>query len=396
MFGYTSSESRETGFGSVSTHRATSRSLACLRPRPLRRRRRPNGPEMSDPDPRLDPYDFLLPAGQIARTPPADRDGGRLLARQGGRWLATRVAALDAMLQPGDVLVVNDTRVLSARLHAVRQSGGRVEVLLLGAGPGPVRALVKPGRKIRVGEELALLDPTGATSRHRLIVGDVADGGERWVSLEDDALEVMAACGHIPLPPYLEREADSDDEHRYQTIFATEPGAVAAPTASLHLSNRLVERLEGRGVEVCRITLHVGAGTFRNLRSADLDRGRLHRERYRVPLATAAAIGRARERGSRVVAVGTTVTRTLESAASTDGQVRAGWGETSLFIQPGFEFRVVDALLTNFHLPRSSLLMLVCAFGGRDEVLTGYATAVREGFRFYSYGDAMFLTRGER
>ena len=205
--------------------------------------------------------------------------------------------------------------------------------------------------------------------------------------------EVMDACGRVPLPPYMDRAATPDDEERYQTVFAAAPGAVAAPTASLHLTESIFDELRRRGVHVHTITLHVGAGTFRNLRSEDLDSGALHQEWYSVPEETARSIREARQRGSTVTAVGTTVTRALESAALKTGSVVAGSGQTTLFIQPGFRFQVVDRLMTNFHLPRSSLLMLVCAFGGRDTVLSGYGEAVRRGYRFYSYGDAMLIHR---
>jgi S-adenosylmethionine:tRNA ribosyltransferase-isomerase len=349
---------------------------------------------MGDNDPRLDPFDYRLPPEAIARTPPERRDGGRLLYTHGGRWTEGQVPDLVDVFSPGDVLVVNDTRVLSARMFGHRKSGGRVELLLLEPGPGPVSAMVRPGRKIGEGESISLLSRAGAPTSLTACVGGPTVGGARTVSLSADPLEVMALCGHVPLPPYMNREATESDEIRYQTVFADEPGAVAAPTASLHLTEDLLTTLQARGVEVHRVTLHVGAGTFRNLRSEDLDRGALHRESYRIPEETAAAIAAAKQRGSAVTAVGTTVTRTLESAASADGHVRHGAGETTLFIRPGFEFQVVDRLMTNFHLPRSSLLMLVCAFGGHDHVMAGYAKAVEGGLRFYSYGDAMLLDRG--
>ena len=351
---------------------------------------------MGDTDPRLDPYDYRLPPEAIARNPPACRDGGRLLFSKGRDWIDGLIPDLVSAFAPGDVLVVNDTRVLSARMYGHRSTGGRVELLLLEPGPGPVSAMIRPSKKVREGEVISLISRDGATTPHTVCVGAPTSGGARMVELSSDPMEVMAHCGHVPLPPYMSRAATEDDEARYQTVFADQPGAVAAPTASLHLTTELLAALKARGVEVHRVTLHVGAGTFRNLRPEDLDLGELHREWYRIPETTAAAVMAAKVRGSAVTAVGTTVTRTLETAAAVDGHVSAGSGETTLFIRPGFNFQIVDRLLTNFHLPRTSLLMLVCAFGGRDHVMAGYAAAVERGLRFYSYGDAMLLERGEQ
>ena len=350
--------------------------------------------DMGDIDPRLALYDYRLPPEAIARTPPPSRDGGRLLYRRGGCWVDGHIPDLVSTFNSGDVLVVNDTRVLSARMYGHRSTGGRVELLLLGPGPGAVSAMVRPSKKIAEGEVIQLVSRDGSPSAHSACVGPPTLGGARRVELSDDPLLVMAQCGHVPLPPYINRPATSDDEERYQTVFADEPGAVAAPTASLHLTTTLLDELKARGVEVHTVTLHVGAGTFRNLRSEDLDRGELHREWFRIPEQTAAAIAAARARGSSITAVGTTVTRTLETAAVEGGHVRVGSGETTLFIRPGFEFQVVDRLLTNFHLPRTSLLMLVCAFGGREQVMAGYDAAIARGLRFYSYGDAMLIDRG--
>jgi S-adenosylmethionine:tRNA ribosyltransferase-isomerase len=343
-------------------------------------------------DPRLDPYAFELPEGAIARTPPAERDGGRLLRATQQGWSDGPIRDLVAAFAPGDLLVVNDTRVLQARLFGLRPTGGRVEILVL----GPTSAMVRPGRRVKVGERVTLLSRDGTPSSYGVVIGAAVGEGARSVQFDALPAQVMSDCGHVPLPPYMNREATAEDARRYQTVFATEPGAVAAPTASLHLTTAILDALKQRGVDVCRVTLHVGAGTFRNLRSEDLDRGRLHAERYVVPVATAEAIAKAKAEGRRITAVGTTVTRTLEAVARASGVVTAGEGETDLFIQPGFEFRVVDRLMTNFHLPCSSLLMLVCAFGGRDRVLAGYSEAIALGYRFYSYGDAMLLEPEER
>jgi len=346
---------------------------------------------MGDSDPRLDPFDYVLPDGAIARFPPTDRDGGRLLRGTGLGWVDGVIGDMVDGFSAGDVLVVNDTRVLSARIFGRRETGGRVEMLLLGLGPGPIPAMVRPSRKLAVGEVISVVDRDGDSTPYTATMGPAVRGGARQVELSHPAQVVMDTCGRVPLPPYMDRTATAEDEERYQTVFASAPGAVAAPTASLHLTAGLLGQLKAKGVKIHMITLHVGAGTFRNLRTEDLDRGALHEEWYSVPDDTAQAIREARARGAVVTAVGTTVTRALESSAMDTGRVVSGGGQTTLFIQPGFRFQVVDRLMTNFHLPRSSLLMLVCAFGGRDTVLAGYSEAVRRGYRFYSYGDAMLI-----
>jgi S-adenosylmethionine:tRNA ribosyltransferase-isomerase len=346
---------------------------------------------MDADDPRLDAFQYALPEGCVARYPPESRDGGRLLVREDGRWLDRSIGNLPLLFESGDLLVVNDTRVLAARLFGVRATGGKVEILVLDAASPVVSAMVRPGRRLKTGEVISLLDRSGAVSTFEAEMGELAADGRRTVRLSAPPMEVMGQCGHMPLPPYLEREATAADEERYQTVFADKPGAIAAPTASLHITRALIKRIEARGAQLATVTLHVGPGTFRNLRSTDLDRGALHVEQYIIPEAPKLAIDTCRAGGGRVTAVGTTVTRTLESAADGKGSVRAGEGETDLFIQPGYTFGVVDRLMTNFHIPRNSLLMLVSAFGGRESVLMGYAEAISQGYRFYSYGDAMFL-----
>jgi S-adenosylmethionine:tRNA ribosyltransferase-isomerase len=349
-----------------------------------------------DPDP-LAPYDYVLPEQAVAVHPPALRDGGRLLDLTGLAPVDRHVVDLPELLQKGDLVVVNDTRVLHARLRARRKTGGQVELMVLGTGEnGVVEVMARPARRLKVGETLHLVDVHGnpvddlsATLLNRL------DGGVFRVALVPGPAEVMARVGEVPLPPYLQRDAVPADRLRYQTIFAGEAGAVAAPTAGLHLTPAIVQRLEQKGVAVVRVTLHVGAGTFRNLRPEDLDRGELHPEQWRIPETTAAAIRRCRARGGRVVAVGTTSTRTLESAARQGLPLQAGEGTTRLFIQPGYRFQVVDLLWTNLHLPRSSLLMLVCAFGGVERVMAAYEHAVNTGYRFFSYGDAMLVSPSE-
>ncbi|MCB9758755.1 MAG: tRNA preQ1(34) S-adenosylmethionine ribosyltransferase-isomerase QueA [Alphaproteobacteria bacterium] len=330
------------------------------------------------------PYRFALPESLIARHPPRERDGGRLLVLGPPRE-HRRIEDLPALLQPGDLLVVNDTRVMRARVFARRATGGRVEALLLGPGPGPIEALLRPGRKLRAGEVLSVEGGGALTLLAR------TEGGRWQVRCDPEPLDLMERSGHVPLPPYLNRDDEPDDRARYQTVFATEPGAVAAPTAGLHLSEALLGRLAERGVGLARVTLHVGPGTFQPLRPEDLAAGRLHEERYRVPPETAEAVARTNAAGGRVIAVGTTACRTLESAVGADGALAVGWASTDLFIQEGHGFRCVDGLLTNFHLPGSSLIVLVCAMGGRDAVLDAYRDAIERHYRFYSYGDAMLL-----
>ena len=354
----------------------------------------------------LDEYDFELPESAIAQSAIAERDAARLLVidRDSGGLFAPdrdhRVRDLPTFLRAGDLLVVNATRVLSARLVGRKSSGGQAEALLLGSEPDPpgsalasdgprFRALLKCTGRVRVGLELVLGRAPGLAAR----VEALHDRGE--VSLRFEPGADPYERGEAPLPPYIRREpgesVDADLE-RYQTIYARAPGAVAAPTAGLHFTPALFQALRARGVEIEEVILHVGAGTFRPLDAQALASGRLHSERYELPARTARAIERTRAAGGRVVAVGTTTTRVLESCADDDGTLAPGSGETELFLRPGGRpFRVVDALLTNFHLPRSSLLLLVAAFIGRDPLMAAYRHAVASGYRFYSYGDAMLI-----
>ena len=339
-------------------------------------------------------FDFELPDAQIAQHA-APRGESRLLVLDAeGAARHRRVRDLSELLRPGDLLVVNDTRVLPARLFGKRlPGGGRVELLLAERhGEREWDALLKPGRRAPPGTRIELsaeifaeVVARGEDGRFRL----------RFSSPIEPHLERL---GHVPLPPYIHRAPGHPDEaadrERYQTVYAREPGAIAAPTAGLHFDEELLAALDTRGVERVAVTLHVGLGTFKPVTAELVHEHRMDVERYLVPEATASALRRARIDGRRVVAVGTTVVRTLESAAvAHDGEVPAGAGSTSLFIYPGFRFRVVDALLTNFHLPQSTLLMLVCAFAGRERVLAAYREAVEFGYRFYSYGDAMLATR---
>jgi S-adenosylmethionine:tRNA ribosyltransferase-isomerase len=339
---------------------------------------------------RLSEFDYDLPAEAIAQTPAEARDGARLLVidRRGGTLQDRRVIDLPELLRPDDCLVVNDSRVIPARVLAEDVAGRAVELLFLDAEtPARWRALVRPGRRCRPGAELMV-------GHARLAVVGVAGDGTRVVERRDGSVEdLLAAHGLPPLPPYITRHAKPADEdwERYQTVFARAPGSVAAPTAGLHFSDALLARLRARGIEVHAITLHVGPATFRPIRAEHVEAHVLPAERTTVPPAAAAAIAAARDAGRRVVAVGTTVTRALESAAGADGRVRALDGRAELYIRPGHRFRVVDALLTNFHLPRSSLLVLVSAFAGRELVLAAYRQALAAGYRFYSYGDATLI-----
>jgi len=342
--------------------------------------------------PNLAAYDYDLPPECIAQHPPEDRDGGRLLVleRATGATQPSSVLDLPEWLDAGDLLVLNATRVLPARLRGHKHSGGATEALVLGPVEGEpecYRALVRATGRLRAGQKYRFAG-RGAAVEAEL------------VALEPDGVAVLRfepgaspyAVGETPLPPYIRRNAaDPDDVHRYQTTFARVPGSVAAPTAGLHLSGRLIAALAARGVSSAEVVLHVGPGTFRPVRARDLSARRLHPERYELPEATADAIGRTRERGGRIVAVGTTSARVLEACATDERRVTAQRGETDLFLMPGSDFQVVDALLTNFHLPRSSLLLLVAAFAGREAVLRAYREAIAAGFRFYSYGDAMLI-----
>lgn len=345
---------------------------------------------------RVSDFDFHLPQDRIAARSVEPRDAARMLVhdRKDRRTEHRHVRDLPDLLDAGDLLVLNDTRVMPWRLCGRRATGGAVECLLLQLDGDVGEAFVKPSKKLRVGDTLSMED--GAVSVELL----EAQGGGRWrLGLSARSGELGAAlerCGRAPLPPYVPRAADEDvagDRARYQTVFATQPGAVAAPTAGLHFTEELFARLAARGVETAFVTLHVGEGTFAPLRVEDVEQHRMHAECYELPDATAQAIAATRARGGRVVAVGTTSCRTLETCASPRGDrgVVAGRGTSELFLYPGRPFHVVDALLTNFHLPQSTLLMLVAAFAGQEPTMALYREAVAEGYRFYSFGDAMLL-----
>jgi len=338
----------------------------------------------------LSDLDYDLPRAAIAQAPPETREAARLLVidRASGDLDDRRVSDLPQLLRPGDCLVVNDSRVIPARVFAEDAHGRGVELLFVDPEtPRRWRALVRPGRRGRPGAHLSV-------GTARLDVVSVAADGTRVVERRDGTItDLMASHGLPPLPPYIAHHAKPapEDWERYQTVYARSPGSVAAPTAGLHFSDALLNRLRERGVEVHAVTLHVGPATFRPLTTPSVEKHTLPPERATVSAATAAAVTAARREGRRVVAVGTTVTRTLESAAGEDGHVAPLDGHATATIRPGHRFRAVDALLTNFHLPRSSLLVLVSAFAGRELVLGAYRHAVAAGYRFYSYGDATLI-----
>ncbi|MAE97328.1 MAG: tRNA preQ1(34) S-adenosylmethionine ribosyltransferase-isomerase QueA [Deltaproteobacteria bacterium] len=354
---------------------------------------------------RLDDFDYPLSPERIAQQPAEPRDAARLLVvdRSGGGLQHGRVRELGRWLRPGDLLVGNATRVRPARLRGHKASGGRAEALLLapGAGPGEFRALVRCSGRLRPGLRLCF-EAAGPQESAGEGVGEARPPAleAELAALAADGEAILRFApesdpygfGEMPLPPYIRREAaDPRDRERYQTVFAREPGSVAAPTAGLHLTRALLDGLRSQGIGWAEVVLHVGPGTFRPVGEEALARGELYPERYHLPGATVSAIEGARARGARVVAVGTTTCRVLEACAAPDGTLRPGSGETRLFLRPGSSFRSVDALLTNFHLPRSSLLLLVAAFAGWETVRDAYQEAIEREYRFYSYGDAMLI-----
>jgi S-adenosylmethionine:tRNA ribosyltransferase-isomerase len=395
---------------------------------------------------RVSDFDFELPTELIAQQPPAERGQSRMLVmnRATGAVRDSAFAEFPSLLNPGDLLVLNDTRVIPARLYARRtllrdheKPSGQIEIMLteqavseMPGGPGPDsgtwestklgapsfprslaervgnhepssagenlwRALVRPGRKVAIGEILVFPAPNGGIALEAEVL-ERGQFGERMLRFKpvDDFFAVLDRIGHIPLPPYIRRDDEAADRERYQTVFSRERGSVAAPTAGLHFTPQILEALAVRGVEIVRLTLHVGLGTFAPLRVERVDQVHLHRERYTLSASGAEAINRAVSESRRIVAVGTTVVRTLEHCAlqAAGNPLESHSGETEIFISPGFQFRLVSALLTNFHLPQSSLLMLVSAFAGREPVLAAYRHAVQQNYRFFSYGDCMFLS----
>jgi len=358
-------------------------------------------------------FHYDLPPGLIAQEPLADRAGSRMLhlTRASGKWRDRTFREIPDLLRPGDVLVVNNTRVFPARLYGHRSGEraqplsphnpasreflrGRVEVLLtrqISADPNEWECLVRPGRKIGIGEHIFFGDPVQLDAE----IIERGTFGERRIRFAPaaDFFPRVELVGHVPLPPYIDREDRAADRDRYQTVYARERGSVAAPTAGLHFTPEILERIRERAIEIAEVTLHVGLGTFQPVRVEKVEDHKLHREWYEIPTDAARIINSAKQQNRRIIAVGTTTVRTLEYAAQAagGGPLDAGSGEADVFIYPGYRFQVVDALLTNFHLPQSTLLMLVCALGGKDFVMNAYRHAVNGGYRFYSYGDCMFV-----
>jgi S-adenosylmethionine:tRNA ribosyltransferase-isomerase len=346
---------------------------------------------------RVDLFDFELPPGTIALRPAAPRDSARMLVvpARAPPFEDFRVSDLPALLRPGDALVVNDTRVICARLDGFRSRGetqAHIEATLIERlSPSGWRALARPAKKLRVGERIEF-GALAASVEAKGEAGEITLAFDLSGAALDAAIE---ANGSIPLPPYIagKRAADPRDADDYQTLFAREPGAVAAPTAGLHFTPALLAAVEAAGVAPHQVTLHVGAGTFLPVKAEDTAEHQMHYEQAMLSAQTAAALNDVRARGGRIVAVGTTALRCLESAADENGLLKPFCARTNIFITPGYRFRAVDALLTNFHLPRSTLFMLVCAFSGRERMKAVYAHAIRSGYRFYSYGDACLLFR---
>ena len=336
----------------------------------------------------LEVFDYELPPDRVAERPAAERTASRLMVLPPAPEPPehVRFRDLERFLDCGDLLVINDTRVLAARFFGRKPTGGRVEFLIERiTGPREAQVHARSSKPLRPGQTVELEGGDKADVCAR-------DGELLSIRLTSNVSDLLERIGHVPLPPYIDRDDDEADRERYQTVYARETGAVAAPTAGLHFDEQLLVRLESRGIRIARVTLHVGAGTFQDLRREQLELGRLHPERTVVSQSTVGAVEATRASGGRVVAVGTTSVRALETAAL-GGRLEAYDGETELFIRDGFQFRVVDGLITNFHLPRSSLLMLVAAFAGRDRILEAYREALASDYRFFSYGDAMLAWR---
>jgi len=338
----------------------------------------------------LSDYYFDLPPELIAQQPLAERSQSRLLTLDGatGEWCDRQFAQLPSLLNKDDLLVLNNTRVIPARIFGKKASGGRIEVMLERVlSDNELLVQVRASKAPKEGSQLLLGD--------EMVEADVItrEGGFYRLHLNDErsALAVLQAIGHMPLPPYIDRPDEASDKQRYQTVFAMHPGAVAAPTAGLHFDQSILDAISAKGIRQALVTLHVGAGTFQPVRVADITAHEMHYEYAEVPVATCEAINETRRRGGRVIAVGTTVVRSLETA-SQGGVLAPFSGETNIFIYPGYRFNSVDALLTNFHMPESTLLMLVSAFGGREHIMAAYRHAIEQRYRFYSYGDAMFIT----
>jgi S-adenosylmethionine:tRNA ribosyltransferase-isomerase len=338
-------------------------------------------------------FDFALPPELIAQRPAAERSASRLLDGRGVKPIDRVFVDLPALLRPGDLLVFNDTRVIKARLLGRKASGGAVEALVERVlPPHEVLAHLRASKSPRPGGRIVFASAAGESFEAEVLGRGGPEEALFRLRFPGDPFALLERHGHVPLPPYIAHADTADDERRYQTVFAARPGAVAAPTAALHFDEALLDALEARGVQRANLTLHVGAGTFQPVRSENLAEHRMHSEWFEIGAATVAAIGRTQRAGGRVVAVGTTSLRALEAAAL-GGRLEAGARETDIFITPGFRFRVVDVLVTNFHLPKSTLLMLVSAFAGHARMHALYRHAIDARYRFFSYGDAMLLER---
>ncbi len=341
----------------------------------------------------LSDFDFQLPEELIAQQPTARRDASRLMSleRESGAVGCAFFKDLPQYFRSGDLLVLNDTQVIPARLLGHKTSGGKIEIFLvrrdMQAQGEEWFCLTKSSRAPKPGTEVVFAGDL------RAVVLEEVESSYRRVRFQfsGDFMQQVETIGHLPLPPYIKREDGAEDRTRYQTVFAREKGAVAAPTAGLHFTEKMLGQLRQLGVEICSLTLHVGLGTFLPVRVEDVRQHKMHTEVYQVPQPTADAVNRAKQEGRRVFALGTTSARTLETAATESGRLRVGSGESDIFIYPGYRFKLVDGLITNFHLPKSTLLMLVSAFAGRDNVLAAYRRAVEERFRFFSYGDCMLI-----
>ena len=337
-------------------------------------------------------FDYELPEELIAQDPLSDRASSRLmiLEQGSGKTINASFRDLEKILQKGDVLVINDTKVIPARLFGVRPGRtGKIELLLLKRMENDVwETLAKPGKKVRPGEEIIFGD-----GLLKAKVLSVSEDGNRFVQFSYDGIfeEILDQLGQMPLPPYIHHQLE--DPNRYQTVYAVHDGSAAAPTAGLHFTEEMLEHLKEKGVEIVPVTLHVGLGTFRPVKADEITDHHMHSEFYQISDESAAAINRAKDEGRRIISVGTTSTRTLESAADENGRVKAGSGWTDIFIYPGYTFKIIDELITNFHLPQSTLVMLVSALAGREQILAAYEEAVKERYRFFSFGDAMYITK---
>lgn len=339
-------------------------------------------------------YYFDLPGELIAQVPTDRRGEEKLLVldKMSGEYRDMMMKDFPSLIEPGSVMVVNNSRVRKARCYGESETGGTVEFLFLEENADHSwNAMVSKAKRQRVGRRYRFLDGEGALVEEAVIVAENEDGTRRVSFSHPLDEDFFTRCGHVPLPPYIKREDDFSDESRYQTVYASQSGSVASPTAGLHFTKELLDEVKGRGVEILPVTLHVGAGTFLPVRSEKVEDHHMHYERYTVSDETADVVNRAKAEGRPIVAVGTTSVRTLESATGEDGLVHPGWGRTNIFIYPGYRFRTVDRLLTNFHTPESTLLMLVSALAEREHIMAAYEHAIAQRYRFYSYGDAMFI-----